>query len=116
MFRFLGGFRVLTPGVFVFAGLQGLLAQPQNEPQRAVAILGQAREAAGGEAWNLVAELRAEGTVVVEGKIIGTIATIDDLRTGANADRVDLQDRGRVKTTPSCPYRIGSRTTPAMLR
>lgn len=103
MFRFLRGFRVLTPGVFVFGGLQGLLAQSQNEPQRAVAILAQVREATGGEAWNHIAELRAEGTVLVEGKIIGTIATVDDLGTGANADRVELQDRGRVENHAVMP-------------
>lgn len=94
--------QVLTLGVFTLGGSQLLSAQSQNQPQTAASILVQVREATGGDAWGHVAELRAEGTVLVDGKT-GTIATADDLRTGANADRVELQGLGRVENHADMP-------------
>jgi hypothetical protein len=83
-------------------GSQYLAAQQQGQPQTAASILAQVREATGGAAWEHVAELRTEGTVLVGGKT-GTITTIDDLRTGANADRVELQGLGRVENHADMP-------------
>jgi len=81
--------------LFVVLAVNGILdmsAQSKNETESAAAILRQVREATGGDAWNRMAELRAEGMVLVGGKT-GTIATVDDLRTGANSDRVVLDGR-----------------------
>jgi hypothetical protein len=78
------------------------LAPPQNQPQTAASILAQVREATGGAAWEHVAELRTEGTVLIAGKT-GTITTVDDLRTGTNADRVELQGLGRVENHADMP-------------
>lgn len=52
-------------------------------------LLAEVREATGGDAWNRIAELHAEGTISFGDKT-GTIVTADDLRTGANADRIYL--------------------------
>ncbi len=103
MLRSLHSAQALTLGVFILSGFHALTSHAQNETRKAAAILAQVRAATGGEAWNRVAELRAEGTVLVEGKT-GTIATVDDLRTGANADRVEIEGR-RVENHADTPVR-----------
>lgn len=89
--------------VLVLVAGQLLPAQSQSEaPATAASVLAQVRKATGGDAWQHIAELRAEGTVMVGGKT-GTIATSIDLRTGANADRVDLLGVGRVENHADMP-------------
>jgi hypothetical protein len=79
-----------------------LASQPPGQPQTSASILAQVREATGGTAWEHVAEIRTEGTVLA-GEKTGTITTVDDLRTGANADRVELQGLGRVENHADMP-------------
>jgi hypothetical protein len=96
------GTQVLTLGIVASGGSQPLAAQTQSQPQTPASILAQVREATGGEAWERIDELRTEGTVLVGGKT-GTIATFENLRTGANADRVDLEGVGRVENHADMP-------------
>lgn len=79
--------------MYVLGG--SLIAPAQTQGQTPVSILAQVREATGGNAWENVAELRTEGTVLLQDKT-GTVESFDDLRTGANVDRVDLQGIGQV--------------------
>jgi hypothetical protein len=65
-------------------------------------VLAQVRKATGGDAWKRVAELRAEGALLAGGKA-GAFATRVDLRTGANADRVELPGVGRVENHAKMP-------------
>jgi hypothetical protein len=94
--------QALALSVLTLGWSLALPAQPERESQTPAFILAEARKATGGDSWEHVAELRAQGTVLVDGKT-GTIATIDDLRTGANADRVDLQDLGRIENHADMP-------------
>lgn len=73
----------------------------QARTQDAAAILQQAREATGGSAWDRIAELRRSGTIKVAGKT-GTITITQNLRTGANADRVEMDER-RVENHATMP-------------
>ncbi len=82
-------------GMHGLGGSQTLAAQAQANAETAASLLAQAREATGGDAWEHVVELRREGTVVFQGKH-GTVASFEDLRTGANVDQVDLEGLGRV--------------------
>jgi hypothetical protein len=75
--------------VLLLCGLPALPAQSQSEAQTAASILAQVREATGGEAWNHVAEFRAEGTMFLGGKE-GTFQYTQDLLTGANVVRAQL--------------------------
>jgi hypothetical protein len=94
---------VLTQSVLVLGGWQVLPAQPRSKQQTtAASVLAQVRKATGGGAWKHVAELRAEGALLVGGKA-GTFATKVDLRTGANTDRVDLPGVGRVENHANMP-------------
>jgi Aspartyl protease/PDZ domain len=96
------GAQALTLGLVAFSGSRLLAAQTQSQLQTAASILAQVREATGGEAWERITELRREGTVLLDGKT-GTITTFDNLRTGANADCVDLQGVGRVENHADMP-------------
>jgi Aspartyl protease/PDZ domain len=80
-----------------------LLAQPMCHAQTtAASLLAQVREATGGASWARFAELCAEGTVLAGDKT-GTIATSINLRTGANADRVELVGVGQVENHADMP-------------
>jgi len=82
-------------GMYALGGSQHTPAQTQGQKQIPASILAQVREATGGNAWENVAELRTEGTVLFQGKT-GTVESFDDLRTGANVDRVELKGMGQV--------------------
>jgi hypothetical protein len=92
----------LTFGMYAPGGSQHAAAQTQGKPQTAASILAQVREATGGDGWEHVVELRTEGTVLFQGKT-GTVASFDNLRTGANVDRVDLEGIGRVENHADMP-------------
>jgi hypothetical protein len=87
----------LTFGMYALGGSQHAAAQTQGKPQAAASILAQVREATGGDGWEHVVELRTEGTVLFQGKT-GTVPSFDNLRTGANVDRVDIPNISRKGT------------------
>jgi len=89
MLRFLRAAQALALGLIALGGAQPLPAQSQSEPQTAAGILAQVREATGGEAWDHVAELHAEGTMLLGGKS-GTFQYTQVLLTGANVDRAQV--------------------------
>ena len=89
--------QALTVGVLALGVWHVLLAQPRRaQPAPAARVLAQVRKATGGDAWKHVSELRAEGTLLVDGKT-RAIATSVDLHTGANAERVELPGAGRTE-------------------
>src|SRR6266700_808036 len=91
MLRLLRVAQAITLGVFLLRGSQALQAQSQSEPQTAAVILAQVHEATGGHAWDKIAELHAEGTVLSGGKS-GTYQYTQDLLTGANVVRAQVPD------------------------
>jgi hypothetical protein len=93
---------VLTVGIYALGGSQHAAAQTQGQPQTAASILAEVREATGGNAWEHVAELRTKGTVLFQGKT-GTVESSDNLRTGANVDRVELEGIGQVDHHANMP-------------
>jgi hypothetical protein len=92
----------LTLGTYPLGISQSLAAQTQDQPPTAASILAQAREVAGGAAWERAVELRKQGTIRFQGKT-GNVISFDDLRTGANADQIDLEGIGRVDSHAGMP-------------
>jgi predicted aspartyl protease len=64
-------------------------AHADDTPPTATALLGQARAAAGGDAWSRLPALRAEGRIVSSG-LAGTWREIDDLRVGRFVQQADV--------------------------
>jgi hypothetical protein len=91
MRRFLRLDPTLALGGFLLCVAPALPAQSPSEAQTAAAVLAQVRQATGGEAWSHVAELRAEGTMLLGGKE-GTFQYTQDLLTGANLVRAQVPD------------------------
>jgi hypothetical protein len=102
MSRFFRATQIIFFAVFLVSAIPDLRAQSHDDSSSAAAILAQVRHATGGDAWNHVAELRADGTALFDGKTAGTITTIDDLRTGANSVRIEIAGQ-RVRNYAESP-------------
>ncbi len=102
MLRLRRGAQALTLAVFPPGGSKLLCAGTQSQPQSAASILVQVREAPvalpGNRSPNSARRARCWSRAKA-----GTIATTDDLRTGANADRVELEGVGRVEDHAGMP-------------
>jgi hypothetical protein len=80
------GAQAFVLSLLTIVGSQALSAQPQTE---AASILALVREATGGDAWNHVAELHAEGTFLLNNKL-GTFQYTQNFLTGATVDRAQV--------------------------
>jgi len=102
MLRLRRGAQALTLAIFAPGGSKLLCAGTQNQPQSAASILAQVREAPvvlpGSRSPNSARRARCWSMAKA-----GTIATIDDLRTGTRADRVELEGVGRVEDHADMP-------------
>ena len=76
--------RLLRPIPLILCAMAGSAAVPG--PQ---AILARARQAQGGQAWDMVTALRSVGRLETSG-LAGPLDLLEELATGANVTRVDL--------------------------
>ncbi len=81
--------QALLMSASLLCGSQRAFASLQEQPPTPASILAQVRQATGGDAWNHIAELHAEGTLLFQGKF-GSFQYTQDLLTGANVDRAQV--------------------------